>query len=229
MDDKVKLAAVLLGGYLLGRTKRMKTALMVAGALATRGVRGESQGSGLLGGTLGGVTDSVLKSPELKRLRGEVTGKLVGAGKAAALAAATRRIDSLSSGLQDRTERLRGKQQPADESAEEPEEPAEGEEAPEEETAEYEGEAEGEAEEYEEEEAPEGEAEEYEEEEAPEEEAEEPEAEAEEPAEEEPEPPAKSKGTRQGTGNTAARSARSSARKPAATRQRRTSGAREQG
>lgn len=220
MDDKVKLAAVLLGGYLLGRTKRMKTALMVAGALATRGVRGESQGSGLLGGTLGGVTDSVLKSPELKRLRGEVTGKLVGAGKAAALAAATRRIDSLSSGLQDRTERLRGKQQPADESAEEPEEPAEGEEAPEEETAESE---------YEGEEAPEDEAEEYEEEEAPEEEAEEPEAEAEEPAEEEPEPPAKSKGTRQGTGNTAARSARSSARKPAATRQRRTSGAREQG
>lgn len=228
MDDKVKLAAVLLGGYLLGRTKRMKTALMVAGALATRGVRGESQGSGLLGGTLGGVTDSVLKSPELKRLRGEVTGKLVGAGKAAALAAATRRIDSLSSGLQDRTERLRGKQQPADESAEEPEEPAEGEEAPEEETAEseYEGEEapEDEAEEYEEE-APEDEAEEYEEEEAPEEEAEEPEAEAEEPAEEEPEPPAKSKGT----GNTGARSARSSARKPAATRQRRTSGAREQG
>ncbi len=203
MDDKVKLAGLLLGGYLLGRTKKMRLALMIAAGIAGKRLKDESQGAGLLGG-LGGLRDSVLSSPEIKRLQGEVTGKLVGAGKAAALAAANRRIDSLSSTIQDQTERLRAMQPPsAPEPGEEPEEePAED---VTEEPAEEEPEAEAE---------------------------EEPEAEAEEEPEEERKPPARSRSTRKKAGDTGggtdttAKSARAPAKKPAAPRQRRASGSR---
>jgi outer membrane biosynthesis protein TonB len=139
MDDKIKLAAFVLVGYLLGRTRKMRLALTIAGAVAGNKLRDESSRDALLGG-IGNVKDSVLSSPEIKRLTDEVTSKLVVAGKTAALTAVGKGISSINSTLESQTERLRSAAPvdvlPKDES-EEPEEPAD-EETTEEETTEEE-------------------------------------------------------------------------------------------
>jgi outer membrane biosynthesis protein TonB len=191
MDDKIKLGALILAGYMLGRTKKMRLALTLAGAVAGNKLRDDSQRDELLG-SLGGMRESLLSSPEVKRLTNEVTGKLVDAGKAAAMAAASRGIDSLNSTLQAQTDRL----QPTL-SRDEDEEPEDQTEEPAEDQTEEpaEDEAEDEAEEPAEDEAEEPAEDEAEE--PAEDEAEEPaEDEAEEPAEEEPKP-ARTRSTRQ--------------------------------
>jgi hypothetical protein len=77
----------MAGGYFLGRTRKMKLALMLGGMIAGRqaGGPGEllAQGSKL-----------VSSSPELSRLVGDVRGRLLDAGKDAALAVATRQVES---------------------------------------------------------------------------------------------------------------------------------------
>jgi hypothetical protein len=77
----------MAGGYFLGRTRKMKLALMLAGMMAGRQVGGPgellAQGSKL-----------VSSSPELTRLVGDVRGRLLDAGKDAALAVATRQVES---------------------------------------------------------------------------------------------------------------------------------------
>jgi hypothetical protein len=84
-----RVALGVAGGYFLGRTKKMKLALMLAGMAAGRraGGPGEllSQGSKLLG-----------RSPELSRLTDEVRGRLVEAGKQAAVAVATRQVEAMT-------------------------------------------------------------------------------------------------------------------------------------
>lgn len=82
-----RVALGMAGGYFLGRTRKMKLALMVGGMMAGRraGGPGEllAQGSKL-----------VSSSPELSRLVGDVRGRLLDAGKDAALAVATRQVES---------------------------------------------------------------------------------------------------------------------------------------
>lgn len=95
MNDKLTFAAILLGGYLLGRTKKLKMALAVAGAL---GVRELKEHPDLL--KAGGAA---LSTPAVKKLTDELSGRLVEAGKTAVVAAATKRVDSLVSNLQERT------------------------------------------------------------------------------------------------------------------------------
>jgi outer membrane biosynthesis protein TonB len=130
MDDKLKFGALVMGGYLLGRTRSLKLALLIATAVAGNKLRDQSSRAALAGG-LGGVKDSVMSAPEVKRLTDEVTGKLMVAGRTAALAAAEKGISSINSVLESQTERLRSIQPldalPTDE-AEEP--PAEEEEEP---------------------------------------------------------------------------------------------------
>lgn len=81
------MALGVAGGYLLGRSKKMKLALMLGGLAAGRraGGPGEllAQGSKL-----------VSRSPELSRLAGDVRGRLLDAGKDAALAVVTRQVES---------------------------------------------------------------------------------------------------------------------------------------
>src|SRR5918997_4633165 len=97
--DPVKCAARVAlgvaGGYLLGRTKKMKFAMMLGGMAAGRRAGGPgqllAQGTKLLG-----------QSPELTRLTDEVRGRLLDAGKAAALAVATRQVEAV-------TERVMGR------------------------------------------------------------------------------------------------------------------------
>ncbi|GAA4427889.1 hypothetical protein GCM10023169_28380 [Georgenia halophila] len=100
MDNKLKFAGMLAGGYLLGRTRKMKTALMLAATVGAKQLRDSPSRE------LTELRNSVLGSPEVKRLTGEVSGRLTEAGKAAAIATATRSVESLSTNLQERTEKL---------------------------------------------------------------------------------------------------------------------------
>jgi hypothetical protein len=87
------VAAVGLG-YLLGRTRKMRLALMIAMAGA----------SGKFGGPRQLLQQGVQRlaaSGELAKITDSLRGELMSAAKAAAMTAATSRIDSLNSRLQD--------------------------------------------------------------------------------------------------------------------------------
>jgi hypothetical protein len=91
------VAIGVAGGYFLGRTKKMKLALMLGGMAAGRQAGGPGQllgqGAKLLG-----------SSPELAALRDQLTGRLVDAGKDAVMAVAARQIGSLTDRVSDRVE-----------------------------------------------------------------------------------------------------------------------------
>ncbi|MHA6618754.1 hypothetical protein [Pseudonocardia sp. DLS-67] len=112
------MALGVAGGYFLGRTKKMKLAMMLAGVAAGRRAGGPGEllksGTKLLGST-----------PELAKLTDQVRGRLLDAGKTAALAVATRQVESLTDRVGRRVESLgdvglprqRGAEEPADEPA----------------------------------------------------------------------------------------------------------------
>jgi hypothetical protein len=110
-------AALAIGaGYVLGRRHKMRMAAVLAGATAVGGIGGLGgsvlrRGVTALGSTdlLGGV------APQLGDIADKVRGDLLDAGKAAALAAVTGRIDSLTDSLHERADTLRA---PADQVAE---------------------------------------------------------------------------------------------------------------
>jgi hypothetical protein len=87
------------GGYLLGRTKKMKLALMFAGMAA-------GQRAGGPGELLKSGSKLLSASPELARLTDEVRGRLMEAGKTAALAVATRQVESITDRVGRRVESL---------------------------------------------------------------------------------------------------------------------------
>ena len=115
MKSGARVALGVASGYLLGRTKKMKLALMIAGMAAGRQAGGPGallrQGKDLLG-----------QSPELTRLSGALRGRLMDAGKAAAMAVVTRQVESLTDRVGQRVESLaepasRGKKESRDEPA----------------------------------------------------------------------------------------------------------------
>lgn len=108
MKTGIGLAAGLAAGYLLGRRKKFRT-LLLAGTVLATGKAGHL-GSEALKRTLGSDgSESALgkMSPELGKLSGVVSDRLVGAGKAAAMAALTSRVDSLADSIHDRAEGIR--------------------------------------------------------------------------------------------------------------------------
>jgi hypothetical protein len=102
MNNKTQMAAAIGAGYLLGRTRRMKLALMLAGA----GTAGRFPGGPRELLTLG--TKMLSNSPEVAKLGDTVRGELVSAAKAAAVTAASQRIDSLSNRLQSGGQEITG-------------------------------------------------------------------------------------------------------------------------
>jgi hypothetical protein len=101
MKDGLRIAAAVGVGYLMGRRRKMRLALTLAAAGASR----------RLGKTPGGLVKEGTKllstSPEVKALTETVRGRLVEAGKAAAVTAASSQIDALSDRLQRRSDALR--------------------------------------------------------------------------------------------------------------------------
>ena len=99
MKCGARVALGVAGGYFLGRTKKMKLALMLAGMAAGR----QAGGPGEL---LKGGTKLLAGRPELARLTDEVRDRLLEAGKAAAVAVATRQVEALTDRVGKRVEAL---------------------------------------------------------------------------------------------------------------------------
>ncbi len=101
-------AATAIGiGYLLGRRKRLKTATLLAAATAAGGsaVAGPALRRGI---KMLGNTEALNKvAPQLGEIADTVRGDLLGAGKAAAAAAVTNRLDTFTDSLHERAERMR--------------------------------------------------------------------------------------------------------------------------
>ncbi|MFE4498460.1 hypothetical protein ACFRFQ_01280 [Rhodococcus sp. NPDC056743] len=93
MKAKGQVALAVGAGYMLGRTRRMKMALMLAAAGATGRFPGGPRD------LLERGTKMLAKSPEAAKIGDVVREELVSAAKAAAVTAASQRIDSLSNRL----------------------------------------------------------------------------------------------------------------------------------
>jgi hypothetical protein len=93
----LRIALGVGAGYFLGRTKKMKLALMLGGMAAG----GQAGGPGEL---LKSGTKLLSSSPELSRLVDEVRGRLLEAGKGAVLAVAARQVESLTDRVGKRVE-----------------------------------------------------------------------------------------------------------------------------
>ena len=116
MKGGARIAVGVGIGYMLGRTHKMRLALMLAGAG--------------LSGRLPGTPQEVIKrgvsalgsSPELSKITESVRGELLGAARAAAVTAASNQIDSLNERLQQGGGLRRGKSggRAEDEGSEEP-------------------------------------------------------------------------------------------------------------
>ena len=101
MNTGTRLCIAVTAGYVLGRFHKMRWALTVA-ALAGRG-----RLPGGTGGLLQQGAKLLASSPEVSKLTEEMRGRLVEAGKAAALATVSSKLDSLSEGLRERTDAMR--------------------------------------------------------------------------------------------------------------------------
>ena len=91
MNSRTRLACGVAIGYLLGRTRKMRLALMVAGATGAVGTPRQLAQRGL---------KQLASVPEVGKLTTMARGQLVDAAKTAAMTAASSRIDALNERLQ---------------------------------------------------------------------------------------------------------------------------------
>lgn len=112
-------AAVAIGvGYVLGRRRKMRVATVLAVGAATGGIAGLGGSALKRGAQALGSTDALGKlGPQFGEIADTVRGDLVDAGKAAAVAAVSGRIDALTDSLHDRAESLRNPAAAAGEAA----------------------------------------------------------------------------------------------------------------
>lgn len=99
-------AALAIGvGYLLGRRRKMRMATILAAGAATGGLAGLSGMALRRGMKMLGSSEALGKfAPQLGELADTVRSDLMDAGKAAATAAVTSRIESLTDSLHERAE-----------------------------------------------------------------------------------------------------------------------------
>jgi hypothetical protein len=118
MNSGMKAATALAIGYVLGRRKKFRTATMMAAATA---VGGTTVGGMVLkqGMKLVNSSDVLGKvAPQLGEITDTLKGDLLTAGKAAATAAVSNRLDSVTDSLHDRAERVRNPEAFAEEGVE---------------------------------------------------------------------------------------------------------------
>ena len=107
MKGSMRAATAIGVGYLLGRRRKLRTATFMAAAYA---VGGTTVGSMVLkrGMKMLNSTEAFGKiAPQLTDITDVVRGDLLTAGKAAATAAVSNRVESLTGSLHDRAESLR--------------------------------------------------------------------------------------------------------------------------
>ncbi|MFF0223811.1 ABC transporter substrate-binding protein [Streptomyces sp. NPDC004629] len=108
--NNAKIGAAVLGGYVLGRTKKAKLALSLGALMAGSRIKP------------GQVVKAVQDSPFLGHLTQQVRTELTGAGKAAATSVLTAKADSLADTIHQRTTALHERGHPPAEEHEEHEE-----------------------------------------------------------------------------------------------------------
>ncbi len=104
MKEGLKVALAVIVGYYLGRHHKLRLALVLALAFLAARLKGEGAAGALLEQVpkiLGGA------APDLGKITERVRGDLLDVGKAAAMRATSRQIDSLSDKLHQRAEALR--------------------------------------------------------------------------------------------------------------------------
>jgi hypothetical protein len=101
MKTGARVGLAVAAGYVLGRLHKMKWALALASLAGRKRLTGGSAG------LLEQGAKFLASSPELAKLTEEMRGQLVEAGRAAAVAAVSSKINSLSDELRDRSEAMR--------------------------------------------------------------------------------------------------------------------------
>lgn len=89
MKSRAYLALAVGGGYLLGRTKKLKLAMTVAGLAAGRRLVGP-------GGLVTRGVETLRSAPEFEDMRGQVQERLVSAGRMAALTTASNAVGRIT-------------------------------------------------------------------------------------------------------------------------------------
>jgi cobalamin biosynthesis protein CobT len=98
MSTSSRVAGAVAAGYVLGRFKKLRLAVIVASAMSNPKVRSA---------VVGMVQERIPGGAMVGTLTKDVGGKLVDAGKTAATSIVASRIDTLSQGLADRSQNLR--------------------------------------------------------------------------------------------------------------------------
>ena len=100
MKSGPRIATAVAIGYALGRSRRMKLAIMVGGALAGQRVGNPKE-------LLAKASTAVSSSPELSELGSTLRARLTDAARTAAVAAASNKIDSIGDSLSERAAKIR--------------------------------------------------------------------------------------------------------------------------
>jgi hypothetical protein len=100
MNTSTKIGVAVVGGYVLGRRKKAKMALLLGSVLLGKRLNLRSLGKEAMG--------RVADSAEFGQIREEVRGELVSTGRAAAGAVVSAPLNKLADGLHRRTMKLTG-------------------------------------------------------------------------------------------------------------------------
>lgn len=100
MDDNTKLAAALIAGYVLGRTKKGKAAVRLALWASGKGSMLQPQALAREGAT------RLTQTPELAQLAEQLRGPLVAAAQKAVIATLEAQINAVADNLEKRTQSL---------------------------------------------------------------------------------------------------------------------------
>jgi hypothetical protein len=101
MSATARVGTAMAAGYVLGRFKKLRLALIVGSAMANKNVRA----SGL--GLLQHGTKGLRGSPDALRISDQIKSRLIASGRAAAVGAAASGIDRLSDRLHERSDAIR--------------------------------------------------------------------------------------------------------------------------
>src|SRR5918994_3565057 len=105
MNTSTKIALAVAGGYVLGRRRKVKMAVLLASVLVGKRLDVRSLGREAIG--------RLAESPEVGQIRDEIRGQLASSGRAAASAAVSAPLNKLADSLHQRTVRLEGAETPA--------------------------------------------------------------------------------------------------------------------
>jgi hypothetical protein len=100
MKSGPRIATAVAIGYALGRSRRMKLAIMVGGMLAGQRVGNPKE-------LLAKASTAVSSSPELSELGNTLRSRLTDAARTAAVAAASNKIDDIGDSLSERAAKIR--------------------------------------------------------------------------------------------------------------------------